>query len=63
MINSGFYNKNEILKIIEEEFINEDISLSDIKAIISPKFDEKSKTENNWKKQLILINSKLVLIN
>jgi hypothetical protein len=48
LINSGFYNQNEILEIIEEQFIDEDISLTDTKSIISDKFDEKIETEKSW---------------
>lgn len=48
LINSGFYNQNEILEIIEEQFIDEDISLTDIETIISDNFDKKAETEKNW---------------
>ena len=41
LIDSGFYLPDEILEIIEEQFIDEDISLDIINNIIMDKYDEK----------------------
>ncbi|KZX15344.1 hypothetical protein MBCUT_15580 [Methanobrevibacter cuticularis] len=49
LINSGFYSEAEILEIIEEQFIDEDISLNVITDIISKKFNEKLDIEKTWK--------------
>jgi uncharacterized protein DUF6891 len=51
LINSGFYSKDEILEIIEEQFIDENISITDIQNTISIKFDEKIDYQKNWEKE------------
>ncbi|RBQ24314.1 hypothetical protein ALNOE001_02250 [Candidatus Methanobinarius endosymbioticus] len=51
LINSGFYNKDEILEIIEEQFIDEDISLNEIKTIIFDKYNKKIEAEANWEEK------------
>lgn len=38
LIKSGFYNKNEILELIEDEFFEEAISLEDIKNLVSKNY-------------------------
>lgn len=48
LIDSGFFDKDEILDIIEEQFIFENISLEKIANIISKKYDEKIDDEKNW---------------
>jgi len=48
LIDSGFYDSNEILEIIEEQFIDEKISLDEIDGIISAKYDEKIAKEKKW---------------
>lgn len=48
LIDSGFYNPNEILEIIEEQFIDEEISPDEIEGIISVKYDEKIAREKKW---------------
>lgn len=50
LVNSGFYRKEEILEIIEEQFIDEDISLDLIEKIISIKYSEKIAIEEHWSK-------------
>lgn len=39
LIKSGFYNKDEILELIEDEFFEEDISLEDIMELVSKNYD------------------------
>ena len=50
LINSGFYKEDEILEIIEEQFIDEDFSLDSIEEIISEKYSEKIASEEEWSK-------------
>ncbi len=50
LILSGFYREDEILEIIEEQFIDEDISLDSIEKIISLKYSEKIAIEKKWSK-------------
>ncbi len=39
LIKSGFYNKNEILELIEDEFFEEDISLDEFENLVSKNYD------------------------
>jgi len=48
LIDSRFYTPNEILEIIEEQFIDEEISLDEIENIVSAKYDEKIAREKKW---------------
>ena len=48
LVNSGFYNTEEIEEIIEEQFIDEDISHTFISKIVSEKSDEKLANEEKW---------------
>jgi hypothetical protein len=48
LINSGFYDSNEVLEIIEEQFIDEELSLRYVNEIISAKYDEKIDKEEKW---------------
>lgn len=50
LIYSGFYNCDEILEIIEEQFIDEKISIDKINTIISAKYDEKIDNEKKWRR-------------
>ncbi|MDR0900728.1 MAG: hypothetical protein LBM26_03620 [Methanobrevibacter sp.] len=55
LINSGFFNQEEILEIIEEQFIDEDFvddedSLDKIANIISKEYDEKIAISKDWEK-------------
>ncbi len=50
LIDSGFYLPDEILEIIEEQFIDEDISLDIINNIIMDKYDQKIAKESDWEK-------------
>lgn len=48
LIDSGFYDCEEILEIIEEQFIDEELSLDKVNHIISTKYDEKLSKEKKW---------------
>lgn len=50
LVGSGFYNRDEILEIIEEQFIDEEISLDKINNIVSEQYDEKLAKEEEWKR-------------
>jgi len=50
LIDSGFYNSNEVLEIIEEQFMDEEISLLEIENIISDKYNEKIAKEKKWER-------------
>jgi len=50
LINSGFYKEYEILEIIEEQFIDEDISFDSLAKIVSTKYREKIAIEKEWPK-------------
>lgn len=50
LIFSGFYREDEILEIIEEQFIDEDISIDSIEKIISLTYSEKIAIEKEWSK-------------
>lgn len=39
LIKSGFYNKDEILELIEDEFFEEDISLDEFENLVSKNYD------------------------
>lgn len=40
LIKSGFYNKDEILELIEDEFFEENISLENIEDLVSKNYDD-----------------------
>ena len=48
LINSGFYGEDEVLEIIEEQFIDEDISFDSIEKSVSLKYNEKIAIEEKW---------------
>jgi len=48
LVNSGFYDSNEVLEIIEEQFIDEELSLDYITEIVSAKYNEKIDREKKW---------------
>ena len=48
LVNSGFYQIKEIEEIIEEQFIDEDISIDFISKIVLGKYDEKLANEEEW---------------
>jgi hypothetical protein len=50
LIDSGFFDLDEVLEIIEEQFMDENISIDTVNRIISTKFNEKITEEKNWKK-------------
>lgn len=48
LIKSGFYNDDEILEIIEEEFFEENISLSEISSFLSKNKEFSFNQDNNY---------------
>ena len=51
LIDSGFYCNEEILEIIEEQFIDEDIPLDVLDNIILNKYNENISKQKNWEEK------------
>ncbi|WP_225369880.1 DUF6891 domain-containing protein [Methanobrevibacter arboriphilus] len=63
LIDSGFYYNDEILEIIEEQFIDEDIPLDILNNMILDRYNENISKQKDWEeKKLTLIDLESVLI-